>query len=284
MKPKTLTLTLLALAFCATLGFAQTWNLQTIDNSGDAGKNSSICYDANGYPHIAYVTQRTKVMYTHWTGKGWYTEQVDDDTSMCWGQEDTLSVSIAISPNTGVIFVFYTDITDANNAFHWDDYSSIKYKYKTGSVWSTKNNIKAYEYSGYYPLAYFLSPKSAFIDANDYIYLTYYNKKDGDLFIWKKLTGQIPDTSTTLIDGSGDVGKYHSMSVESDGNIHVSYYDFTGQDLKYAFWDGIVWSSQIVDQTGAVGKWNSITVDALHKAHISYYDETNGNLKYAKMQ
>ena len=61
---------------------------------------------------------------------------------------------------------------------------------------------------------------------------------------------------------------------------HISYYDYTNQNLKYAYYDGS-WHIQTIDSTGDVGSYTSLALDSNNNPHISYFDKTNTNLKYA---
>ena len=82
------------------------------------------------------------------------------------------------------------------------------------------------------------------------------------------------------MDSDGVVGSYTAIAVDEAGKVHISYYDGTNGDLKYAAKakEAVVWSTAIVDGDLDVGSYSAI---ALGSVHISYYDATSGNLKYA---
>jgi hypothetical protein len=76
------------------------------------------------------------------------------------------------------------------------------------------------------------------------------------------------------------VGGYTSIALDSSDNPHISYYDYTNGDLKYAHWTGSTWSITSVDTTGHVGDFTSIALDSSDNPHISYCDLSNDDLKY----
>lgn len=85
-----------------------------------------------------------------------------------------------------------------------------------------------------------------------------------------------------VIDSNGNVGKYCSIAVDSNGCPHISYYDATQKCLKYARLIGNRWVIKIVDTKVPVAADTSIAVDSDGWPHISYYDAARNRLKYAR--
>jgi hypothetical protein len=82
----------------------------------------------------------------------------------------------------------------------------------------------------------------------------------------------------TTVDSNGEVGLYPSLKLDSSGHPHISYWDGTNGNLKYASWDDSGWHITTVDSDGNVGSHTSLALDASDRPHISYYDASNGDL------
>jgi hypothetical protein len=104
---------------------------------------------------------------------------------------------------------------------------------------------------------------------------------------------QSVDWTTVAVDSAGAVGEYTSIAVDANGNLTISYYDITNEDLRFAICDlsesangncdqSVDWTTTVtVDSAGRVGYYTSIAVDANGNPMISYLDGTNGDLKFA---
>ena len=90
------------------------------------------------------------------------------------------------------------------------------------------------------------------------------------------------DWTIQTVDSIGEAGLSEaSLALDSSGRPHISYFDYTNIDLKYAAYDGSSWQIESVDVEGQVGGSTSLALDGSGYPHISYYDYANYDLKYA---
>lgn len=143
------------------------------------------------------------------------------------------------------------------------------------------------------------------------VHLTYYLEAidtNGDLTIAESETYQAlryrkkPETGLGLfgteevIDGAAggtdpDVGKYNSIAVDGTGGIHISYYDATNTNIRYATRaaSGTTWAISTLAGFGSdVGPYNSLAVQTDGTIHLSYYEASTGStpqqrLRYQKI-
>ena len=98
------------------------------------------------------------------------------------------------------------------------------------------------------------------------------------------LIGSIWTAEVVADDRGLDIEKYISLAFDAADNPHLSYYDETAVDLKYAYkTGGGAWQVSEVDKdaVGITGPYNSLAIDSNGKAHISYYNYHSGHLWYA---
>lgn len=93
---------------------------------------------------------------------------------------------------------------------------------------------------------------------------------------------------STIVDQGtgGGVGYYTSLAFDSNDYPHISYYDLSNGDLRYARLEPGEegknrWRVEIVDQVGDVGSFSSLVLTPENLPRISYRDETEGKLKLA---
>ena len=87
------------------------------------------------------------------------------------------------------------------------------------------------------------------------------------------------DWQIETVDSLGNVGACTSLALDGNGNPHISYFDWEGNALKYAYFYGS-WHMETVDNGGHYT--SSIALDSSGKPHISYrYSVMHDDLKYA---
>lgn len=79
-----------------------------------------------------------------------------------------------------------------------------------------------------------------------------------------------------------DVGSQTSLAFAPDGNPCLSYLDGTNNNLKFARFNGSIWTSVIVDPGGVVGDNSSLAFGPDGQPAISYSDAGNSDLKFAR--
>jgi hypothetical protein len=115
--------------------------------------------------------------------------------------------------------------------------------------------------------------------------ISFFEGQNRDLLYSEKNGGR---WTTTVLDTTGDRGRWSSLAIDGQGEPHITYYDFLEPDLIsptggliYARRSAGAWTFQVVDSVGTVGEYTSLVLDAQGNPHVSYYDNSNGDLKYA---
>ncbi len=97
---------------------------------------------------------------------------------------------------------------------------------------------------------------------------------------WEKQTIQI---------AAKEISFYTSITVDSDDNPSISFYEYWGMGENYLLhlrsvtWNGKFWAVRTVDSTPGSGKFNSIATDSAGNLHVAYANvkSENAGLRYA---
>jgi len=124
---------------------------------------------------------------------------------------------------------------------------------------------------------------SSLYDSSGNPHISYYDETtpdDGDLKYATCSSGcdNPANWTTETVDSTDDVGLDTSLALDGNGDPHISYFDNTRLNLKYAFKSGSIWNIVTVDSLGTVGQFTSLALDG-GNPRISYYG--NDTLKYA---
>ena len=288
-------------------------NYDTIDNDGDVGQYSSIALNSNGNPCIGYYDAgNDSLKYAEFNGTAWDIEVVDDGATPYNVGRWT---SLAMDGDIPHLIYFDSDTLDLKYA-KWDDGSSawdiefvdagtllgpynslcidsggiphisfsyrsnysLGYAHRNGGSW-TVDPVDTTNGSGYYTSIILETDNKPHISIQDGLNdnLMYIHWDDDE----SKWNGQVNTDGPDTVDSTDVTGLYTSIALDADGNPHISYYDDTNNDLRYAYWNGSSWKTETVDSAGNMGSHTSIDLDSNGHAHISYYDATNESLKYA---
>jgi hypothetical protein len=249
------------------------WQAATVDAAGNVGFYTSLAVDAGGRLHVSYYDGTNgELKYATCAAAcelaaNWQTVTVDADGLA--GFFTSLAVDASGRLHVSYYDDFYGNLKYATCAAGCDDAAN----WRTATVDADAASV------GHYT--------SLAVDASGRLHVSYYDFSNGDL---KYATcaadcEAIANWETATVDAAGSVGSYTSLAVDAGGRLHVSYYDGTNADLKYATCAadcGLTanWQAATVDAAGSVGAFTSLAVDASGRLHVSYRDDGNSNLKY----
>jgi len=296
------------------------WVIETVDSNDVRLTGTSLVLDANGNPHISYKTgsdlgyaykddgdwhitlltgregsysslallgNRPHIMYFKYFNYTSNLEYVYQDAAEDWYVEVLVSGNNQLSARDNVSLVldgegyphlaftlFRCMMWVSGNCIRWDP-GDLIYLREDGSGW--KDPVT---------MGYSADYSSMALDSDNNVFMSFYNDYSEELK-HSYLHHDPFDPVIYMVDDAGDVGKFTDIAVDErfyPPTPHISYFDATNENLKYAYRTGAFsWHIDVVDSEGSVGKYTSLALDADGYPHISYRDETNQDLKYAYM-
>lgn len=188
-------------------------NAQAVDGyNAQTGKNNSIALDPSGYPHISYESSdggtHKFLKYAWYNGSTW-SSTIVDTIETTEGFASLTSIAVDDSGRPHIAYYSHKD-------------GAYKYAGWNGASWEIKT-VDFYGSVGWENVAIALdgnaNPHIAYLVGS---YKLKYARWSGSAW------------TIETIDASGSVGLDCSIAVASDGTVHVSYYDDTNRNLKYA--------------------------------------------------
>jgi len=250
------------------------WALETVDMRGDVqGSNGEVGYYnsialQSGVPYVAHFQDdggsSGKLRYAARQGGTWiWTKMTITDGSDTW-----YGLNASLKVVSGKARIAYQDANSTLSS------TRLRFAYEGTSSW-TIETADASGSGAFCALA---------MSSADRPYIAYRDLVNSDLKFTYRIRpiGESSGWATpSVADASGDIGEAASMALDGSVLPHISYYDNTNHDLKYAYRPtSSTWNRQTLDSGGDVGKFTSIARGSNATLHIAYYDVTNADLKY----
>jgi hypothetical protein len=247
------------------------WQAATVDAAGSAGTYTSLAVDGSGRLHISYYNgalQYATCAAACATAANWQVATVDAGGG---GGGVGLFTSLAVD-GSGRLHVSYDD--EANFDLK---YATCAAACATAANWQAAT-VDAGSVGHHTSLA---------VDGSGRLHVSYFDNTKGDLkyATCAAACATAANWQERTVESAEAVGAYTSLAVDGSGRLHVSYFDATNRDLKYATCAAAcataAWQAATVDAAGDVGGYTSLAVDGSGRLHVSYEDATNRDLKYA---
>jgi len=275
------------------------WQIETVDSGaaaagngvgaeGDVGQYASLACDPAGACWISYYDATSgdlKAAHRQMAGP-WQVETVDSGAAVGLGTADVGRYTAIALDAAGAPWISYYDATNGN----------LKLAHRNVDArWSVETvDSGAVDGIGVDAIDGDVGRHTAIAlaDGGAAIWISYYDATAGDLKAAHRKGDGGAGTGAWLIEtadgGAGDdVGAETSLALDAAGVPHVSYYDATHGDLKYAARLGGQWrvttvdAVDAVDVDSAVGRHSSLALDPAGQPRISYTSADNGALRYA---
>ncbi|MEM7118901.1 MAG: hypothetical protein AAF614_41170, partial [Chloroflexota bacterium] len=297
------------------------------DTEGDVGEYTSLALDSNGYPIVAYFSEQTddlKLLHCDDPNCEGSNSIATPDSGGSVGRFPSLDLNssgfpvISYYANSGgdlrIIFCLNANCTstartvpDTNGAvgahsslvLDSNDYPVVSYYdfsnknlkllHCTKSLCGVGDQIVDVDTANQ-DVGWFTSMA---LDSNGYPVISYYDYSALNLKLARcndpNCDPNVNGAETiTVVDSVGNVGLDPSLALDSNGYPVISYFDFSGKNLKLIHCNDPncdpdvngAESIAIVDRNGNVGQYTSLELDANGFPVISYYGSSNLKLAH----
>jgi hypothetical protein len=266
MRCKIMFTVLTVAMFCVAGGaFGQTWNIQIVDDAGNTGYSSRVGATSDGTPYILYQNNSGYITLAWWVstggGSGGWDRTILSDYDL-----SHYVPALEVDANDD-IHVAYSVTIGSLIKYGVFDHSSKTWSLSPEQVSDSHGNVSLALRDSLGTII----PVVAFSMASS-PYRVMVAIRDPDSELWYEQT-VYDDYQTSR----------PSIAVDSNGKLHLSFYEMVGDNLMYATNASGTWVSEYVDIAGDVGMYSAIVIDAGDVPYIVYYDNTNDDLKYAKL-
>lgn len=234
-----------------------TWQIETVD-SEHTGYNASLALNNDNQPHIAYQYLGLRYVYKH--DNQWHQEIVDSshvgDLSLDLDQYGFPRISYYFDTGEMLKYVFkddsgwHSDIVDSSgnageeNCLVIDEFGHPHVIYckgnKTTVVYARHDGISWTYDQVEHDLSRYFSSITFSLDERNHPHTTYSSILPSCGRILKYAFSNGSQWYIEVVDSTqNSVGAYSSLALDSSGMPHISYYDNTVGDLKYAYSAGI---------------------------------------------
>jgi predicted regulator of Ras-like GTPase activity (Roadblock/LC7/MglB family) len=265
----------LKVAKCGDAACSSGNTITSVDSTGDVGAYSSIAVATDGLPVISYFD----ITNLH-------LKVIKCGNAACSSGNTTTTVdaaanvgrytSLAIGTDGLPVIAYYDESLGTTNGV----LSVVKCGNAACSSGNTTTDIDTTPDVGQF--------SSIAIGSDGFPIISYYDSTSDNLKVTK--CGDAACSSgntTTAVDSTGDVGRYTSIAIGTDGLAIISYYDVTNTDLKALKCGNAACSSGNTTTTvhtsvQTVGLYTSIAIGADGLPVISYYNFNATQLYLAK--
>ena len=220
------------------------WQIQQVDSNYNGAGYSSLAVDKMGRPHISYTGVTGLLKYAWYDGNEWHVEMVDHES----GQGSSLALDESERPHIS----YYAPTT-----------YSIKYAWHDGANWHIETVDDYYSDETRTSLALDSSGQPHISYLPHFYDLLHGSEITFSKYAWRDEAGWHVDfVEVNLI-----VGGNASLALDELRHPHIAYY--FGQDLRYAWHDGVNWQVEtIANQVG----WDSLSLilDKAGQPYIGY--------------